>query len=323
MPSLIDHALLRRNVRSPADLGDLNCDVFLSALNESERVRSVHAGVIAGRKIWLVHQEYGYGAGELPTEGEVFVPDDNLSEVEWWLALVDAKLGNQSLAGARVVVDITGMMRAHIMVMPLIFKELQLESLIVVYSDPTSYMSGARTVFSAGSDVEVRQVQGLEGSHLSPSPADMLVIGAGYDFGLVRAAAEAKRTCQHLVVLGLPSLQPHMYQESQLSLSDATESLNKFGDGTLLFAPADNPFATASVLQERVSEYARRSGSGNLYFCPVGSKAQVLGFAWYFLTESRHGPASMLFPFNSKYSRETSVGFSRLHEFELELNWIS
>jgi hypothetical protein len=189
-----------------------------------------------------------------------------------------------------------------------------------VYSDPTSYMKGARTTFSRGSTSKVRQVDAFEGSHLSASDSDVLMIGAGYDIELVRAAAEAKRMCRHAVVLGLPSLQPHMYQESQLRLADAGESLNPFRDRSLLFAPADNPFVTAHVLQQSIADYEARHQGANYYFCPVGPKAQVLGFAWYFLTERSGGPSSMLFPYRSSYSQETSVGFARLHEFKLELD---
>lgn len=318
MPSSIDHSLFRRRELSPAEVGGLECDLFLSAYNNSQRVRTVYCSVQADRKLWLLHEEYAYAGSDLPPE-EAYVPVGVASEAEWWMTLVDKHLSSGLSPDAHVVIDITGMMRPHIMIMPLVMQQLGLSVLTVLYTDPTSYMSGARTSFASGSMLGVRQVQALEGSHISASQDDLLVIGAGYDHELVRAVAEAKRTCQHLVLLGLPSLQPHMYQESQTRLAEAAESLNRFGDRSLLFAPADDPFATATVLQQRMAEYERRHGAANYYFCPVGSKAQVLGFAWYFLTERRDGPASMLFPFKSRYSRETSVGFSRAHRFDLEL----
>ncbi|GAA4625923.1 hypothetical protein [Cellulomonas oligotrophica] len=317
MSSSTDHSLFRRRELSPGDVARIECDLFLSAYNDSERVRTVYSSVRAARKVWLLHEEYGYSNSDLPPE-ECFAPMA-VSEAEWWIRLVADYLRNDLVAGSRVVIDITGMMRPHIMIMPLIMRQLGVDLLTVLYTDPTSYMSGSRTSFASGSMLGVRQVEGLEGAHVSAEPSDVLVIGAGYDHELVRAVAEAKRSCQHLVLLGLPSLQPHMYQESQARLAQATESLNRFADRSLIFAPADDPFATATVLQQKMAEFERRNPRGNFYFCPVGSKAQVLGFSWYFLTERRNGPASMLFPFKPRYSRETSVGFSRAHQYDLEL----
>lgn len=314
---MINHALFRRAVLTPAEVAGLHCDLFMSALNDSARVRAVHRAVNAVRKIWLVHEEYGYAQSELPS-GELYAPVDVDGEASWWLGLIERHLVGTS-PDAHVIVDITGMMRPHIMVMPLILRALGLAKLTVLYTDPTSYMAGSRTTFSRGSVLDVRQVQALEGAHVSATSGDVLVLGAGYDHELIRAVAEAKRNCRHLVVLGLPSLQPHMYQESQMRLAEAAESLNRFAESSLLFAPADDPFATAAVLQQKVAEYESRHPGMNLYLSPLGPKTQVLGFAWYFLTERMNGASSMLFPFKPAYSRETSVGFSRVHRFELEL----
>ena len=50
-------------------------------------------------------------------------------------------------------------------------------------------------------------------------------------------------------------------------------------------------------------------------------EAQTLGFALYYLCEWSGGPASIIFPFAEYYSRETSVGLSRVWLYEFELDW--
>ena len=54
-----------------------------------------------------------------------------------------------------------------------------------------------------------------------------------------------------------------------------------------MFRPANDPFATANVLQERVKAEESRGGVTNLYLAPLGTKPQTLGFALYFATEQR------------------------------------
>lgn len=53
--------------------------------------------------------------------------------------------------------------------------------------------------------------------------------------------------------------------------------------------------------------------------CPLATKAQLLGFALYYLTECRNMPVSVLFPFCASYDRETTKGLTRIWKYTVEL----
>ena len=60
-----DYTHLYRDLLSVEGRWDRNWDWFVSAYNDSDRVRRVFDMVDAGRKQWLVHPEYGYNPAEL------------------------------------------------------------------------------------------------------------------------------------------------------------------------------------------------------------------------------------------------------------------
>jgi hypothetical protein len=191
----------------------------------------------------------------------------------------------------------------------------------LLYSDPVSYVSGQATTFTKGPVERVAVVPGFVGTHRAAMDArDCLIIGAGYDHDLVKAAAESKRNADHYLLVGMPGLQPHMYRESVYRVSHAKESINDFSAGSLLFAPANNPFMTAQVLSDHIASIRHRRSIDNVYLCPVGPKTQVLGFAWYYLCEAVGAPTSLIFPYAQRYSRETSTGLAAVHSFLLELD---
>ena len=86
-----------------------------------------------------------------------------------------------------------------------------------------------------------------------------------------------------------------------------------------LFAPANDPFVTAAVLHETVTEHRRR-GAKNIYLCPLASRPQALGFALYYLYEARDEPVSIIYPFATRYARETTTGISRIWKYHIELS---
>lgn len=317
---MIDYSLLARRDVPPAEVMHLNYDLFISSFNSSDRVGYTYRNVQAARKIWIIHPEYQYRDEDLPKNAEFFRPTEKLSVAEFWLRFLSEAALTQVDPALRIAVDITGMMRPHLMLLPLILKHAGVRYVDFLYSDPASYVAGNSTEFARGEVSHVAQIEGFEGLHFSPSERDVLVIGAGYDKVLVQLVADHKRACRHYVLLGLPSLQPHMYQESQLQVARTEEWLNSLGEDSFLFSPANNPFMTAQVLGDHLSR--EDSSRTNIYLSPVGSKSQALGFAWYYLCEARETATSMLFPFAPFYSRETSSGITRLGIFTLELDWI-
>lgn len=202
-------------------------------------------------------------------------------------------------------------------------RELGFLRVDVIYSDPLAYESGDKTPFTQGSVTAVRQVRGFEGSHVPDAGEDdLLVIGAGYDDELIRRVAEAKRGARKFEMFGLPSLQPHMYEENQLQAALADEAVGPLPARAQLFAPANNPFATAQELHERITEERGRK-LANLYLSPLATKPQALGFALYYLCECVNTASSIIFPFAEFYSRETSIGWARTSLYELELDWFA
>src|SRR3546814_20794343 len=92
-----------------------------------------------------------------------------------------------------------------------------------------------------------------------------------------------------LLMFGLPSLQPDMYQESRLRIARASEAVGEAADADLIFAPANNPFVTAQELSFAV-EAERRSGRGvsNLY---LRSEERRVGKEWVSTCRSRWSPS--------------------------------
>lgn len=312
-----DYSAFTRVRLSPDSFSDRSFDVFVSAFNDSERVTSTFELADAAEKRWIAHTEYGYAAEELPADN-CWRADPNDSEFEAWERYFEEHPIDPA---ARLAVDITGMMRPHLLLLPLVLKRIGFERATFVYSDPHSYKSGQATTFTKGPVERVAVVPGFGGSHLTGIDArDCLIIGAGYDHELVKAAAESKRNADHYLMVGMPGLQPHMYQESVYRVSQARESINDFRARSLLFAPANNPFMTAQVLSDHISNLRATGVAQNIYLCPVGPKTQVLGFAWYYLCDAIGSATSMVFPYSKRYSRETSTGLAAVNLFEMEFD---
>lgn len=317
----MDYSLLRRQEFAPHEVAALpNWDVFISAFNKSERVNTVFAAVGAARKDWVVHPEYDFRNNEVPgPTGNVF--RGGRDEADFWLDYFEwADLRSWPLTSS-VCIDITGFMRPHLMLLPRLLHHHGFSRLHVIYSDPLAYQSGDRTVFTQGAVTRVGQVRGFEGLHVPDSGEDdLLVLGAGYDSELIRRVAEDKRGTRKLQMFGLPSLQPHMYEENRLRAAAAEEAMGPLAGDSLLFAPANNPFATAQELHDRLALETRRPVS-NLYLSPLATKPQALGFALYYMCERVGTATSIIFPYAEHYSHETSVGLARISLYELELDW--
>ena len=297
---------------------DLDWDVLLSAFNSSDRVRTVFERASAQEKHWFISPEYGYAQSELPSTGRCFPsPDaDEATVVQSYFSAA-----SMDLSRLRLCIDITGFMRPHLLV---ILKYLMLKGVRrfdALYSEPLQYAKKEKTRFSDGVVVEVRQVAGFEGNHRPETTNDLLIIGAGYDHPLIAHAAEYKESARKVQLLGLPSLRADMYQENVLQAHRAAEQIGTTAADSddRHFAPANDPFETANALNDIVRDAGRREQVTNLYLCPVSTKVQVLGFGLYYLTECVGRNSSIIFPFCRTYTRETSVGISRIWWYQVEL----
>lgn len=317
----MDYSLLQRTEFSPGDLSAVpRWDLFLAAYDGSERVSTTFDAMRADQKHWLIHREYGFGSDALPPNGDVWHATSDDEAKFWRDYFSDTGLCDLPLE-TRICVDITGLLRPHLMLLPRLLRAAGFSHLHVIYSEPSSYKFGDRTSFSKGPVTDIRQVRGFEGLH-SPSTGerDLMVIGVGYEVELIKRVAEDKKAADKMQLFGLPGLQPHMYQESVLCADRASESIGPLSDRSLLFAPANDPYMTAQVLHDALSEVRSVEGR-NVYLVPLSTKIQALGFALYYLCECVGDAVSMIFPYVERYSYETSIGLSRIALFHLELDW--
>ena len=291
---------------------------FLSAYDGTERVERPFRHINAEHKQWLIHEEYELPREEWPSGavgiGASFNPPSVLEFVRNNLGL---------LQGKQVCIDSTGFIRPHLLVLMRAFRDIGVRTFDVIYSTPKRYTADENTMFS-GPIAHVEQVPGYEGTHRQSLSNDILIVGAGYDYEQIMWACDAKRTSKKYILSGLPSLQPHMYQESVLQIDRAREWIGHLPPQQLLYASADNPFATAQTLQD-VVQAERRNATAlsrlepNIYLCPIGPKPHAIGVAVYYLRELENTAASVIYPFAESYQRLTTDGFMRTWIFRIEL----
>lgn len=316
---MIDYTIFykRQLAVSEAWSSQENWDLFISGYVPAERTTRVFDKANAKHKRWLVFPEYGYDAAEYPA-GEVFdeaVDDEAAFVADFWDTLPP---DSQNL---RICIDITGFVRPYLIYFVRWLLEMGVTKFDAIYSEPIQYQKREMTEFSGDVVKEVRQVAGYEGAHTTDISKDVLIIGAGYEDNLIFHAAESKAKATKLQLIGFPSLRADMYQENVLRVRMAEESLGGGVDDEVhtFFAPANDPFIAASELHRIVDDWKARKGITNLYLCPLSTKAHVLGFALYYVTECRNTATSIIFPFEERYSQNTSKGIARIWKYTVEL----
>lgn len=295
-------------------------DIFVSAYNDSDRVRTLFDAAPAQRKRWLMAAEYGYLESEAPVGSETIW----LSGGDEAAAIFEGfdSIDTDWLA-VRLCVDITGLMRPHILFLTKYLANKGVKEFDALYSEPVRYKSKEATRFALGDPFEVRQVSGFEGNHLTNVSSDLLIIGAGYDDPLVSQVAGHKEGARVVLLYGFPSLSADMYQQSVIRMSQPLDAVGGrlfLGDG-VAFASANDPFVTAGVVSDLCSEARRKHGVTNVYLSPLGTKPQTLGFAIAFLKDLEGTASSILFPFSKAYARETSTGIGRVWTYHVELSF--
>ena len=205
-------------------------------------------------------------------------------------------------------------MRPHMMCLIARIQHIGLEHVDVLYSEPVTYTEREHTQFSLG-ELHVRQVEGLEGRIDEEQANDLMVIGAGFDHRQIAEVAQHVDSASKVVLLGFPPLSPDMYQQDLLRTSIARDALGGIHSRSRFFAPANNPFVTASVLSKIVRHSEPIS---NLYLAPLSTKAQALGFVLYYLTEWKDSNASVLYPFSAHYASRTTKGLARTWRYGVQ-----
>jgi hypothetical protein len=188
-----------------------------------------------------------------------------------------------------------------------------------LYAEPTGYKDGEKTIFSTSTTGDVGPVGGMQGDN-DDKAKDVLFVGMGFDHRLVNEVLNFKDDVTVYPILGFPSLSPEMFQQSAIRSSQVSAStLEPAWLTNRNFAPANDPFATATVVSDLVRKLDLKKPVPNVYLSPLSTKAQALGFVLYWLLEGKdRGAVTLLLPRCSAYARETSFGFSRLWAFEIE-----
>lgn len=301
-----------------SEVSQFKHDVFISCYNTSERVQSVFNASDAITKIWLIQPEYGIDLAESDSYLK-YANDIICDEASFIMGFWEQH--GQILKDKNICIDITGFIRPNLLFLMYYLNIKGIKKFDLIYSEPVAYQYGENTDFASKTIHDIRPVEGYCGSHNVDTSQDILIVGAGYDNHLTSKVAEEKNRSSKYQLFGFPSLRADMFQENLLKAAYTEESLGSIyqGSSNTLFAPAYDPFETASEISKLVSRELDNNSLSNLYLSPLSSKPQTLGFALYYIFEGINLPATVIFPFCKTYNQETSIGVSRIWRYGIEL----
>ncbi len=317
---MIDYNLMYREELPLEGDWSYNVDIFISAFNSSDRVKRAYEEINAVRKYWWILPDYEFEKEEYPG-GELFDCSSYSGNPEADVAVKFLAEHPEIINGDQsICIDITGFVKPYMMSFIALLVLRGIKKIDVIYSEPQHYSHKHNTKFSGENLIEVRQVAGYEGeAHTTYGATDALIIGTGYDHTLINAVAEEKKVAKKKIqIFGFPSLRADMYQENILRASKASDTVDR--EFTLdkpfnYLAPANDPFATASCLQEIFQKHSESSG---WYLSPLATKSQALGFVLFYLNECRGKPVSIIYPFCKTHEKKTSEEVVRIWKYTLE-----
>lgn len=291
-------------------------DVFISAFNLSTRVNKVYEDISADLKYWFIFPEYGFSSTDLPEDpNNIYLPNGPES---MQLMHADKIINFKSMSNLKVCIDITGFMRPQLLFFMQQLKYCHFTDFDVIYSEPARYAKGSSTKFSNGSVFETRPIHGYYGVNNIGRGRDLTIIAAGYDKSLISRIAQFSENSEIVQLIGFPSLRPDMYQENMMQVVSSSDSLSELPKDNIIFSPAADPFETANV----ISDYIRRTDSlnkfDNIYISPLSTKPQCLGIGLMHLSEFSETNVSVIYPYTTGYSQETSEGISKVWLYHLE-----
>jgi hypothetical protein len=292
-------------------------DLFISSYNDSERVKSMFERVPAVERHWWVMPEYRYQRSELPDlPASAFLPDGDEADI---IKAGLAAVGFDPSRHQRLLFDITGMMRPHILFMMAYLADIGVDNFDLLYTEPEQYARKADTVFSIGEDIRVVTVNGYVGAHNTDTSGDVLVVGIGYDHHLISHVLQAKEGARVVQLHSFPSLSADMYHESILRFDKVRSEEPRSGD-EVYYSSANDPFVTAASLETAIGSVDTHQRISNLYLSPLATKPQAVGFGLHYLRNLRGRAASIVYPSSPRYSRETTTGVGRSWIYPIHLD---
>ena len=300
----------RDRLATVGGLAGYQWDRLISACDGSQRVHAVFDAINASQKHWLNFPEYCLGANDIPAGCYTAPGNDEADAISSYFA------ANPVVRGSRICVDITGFLRPHLVFLVRYLTQQGVRKFDAIYAEPSHYAHKVETVFAHENIVSVRQVAGCEGLHSISLSADALIMAVGYEHHLVTRVAEQKAHARKIRVLGFPSLQADMYQESVVRQSRAAEAVGEAVE--TMYAPAYDPFVLATALSARVANL-EAAGLTNLYLSPLSTKPHALGVALFYVYERLGTATSIIYPFAESHAQQTSRGLARIWRYEVEL----
>jgi hypothetical protein len=304
----MDYTVFYKTSYEDGDISTLESyDYFFSAYDECERTSLIFHQIKAQQKYWIVFPHYKFDNVELE---EAFVCS-SFKEDECFIDLFQQLTLNKN---TKVCIDITGFIRPHLIFFIICFHRLGVSKIEFLYSEPQHYKHAEETTFSGFID-EVKLIEGCGSDNYSTNTDnDLLIIAAGYDDKLIAKVSQDKgKIKKKYYIIGFPSLQPDMYQESVLKIYEAKESIGLRIDK---FAPAFDPFVTAQTIKEIIDENV---GYSNIYLSPLSTKPQTLGIAFYYLWNYRSQPINLIYPYSNTYFPKTANGIKKTWKYTCEL----
>lgn len=291
-------------------------DTFVSAFNSSDRVQLMANHVAVKERYWLNLPEYGFKNSDLPNTATPYTSNAD-SEFEF-LQEFFLKIGD--IKKRRILIDITGFLNHYVVALAKLLIEQDVDECTIIYGEPVRYLKSEQTQFSDRSVMSVRQIVGFEGVHSTDTKADLLILASGYDARLVAEVANNKEHATKIQLFGLPSMRPDMYQESLLASATVADTIGPEAAhrGSFKYAPANDPFITASELSKISVQHRIKHPLANLYISPLSTKPQALGCALFYLSECPKTATSILYPYCRSYARETSEGLARAWRYDME-----
>jgi len=282
-------------------------DFFFSAYDDCERTKVIYENVTSKKKIWIDFPHY---KNSLSPSDDIYVCK-SFKEDECFIELFDKISLDKT---SKICIDITGFIRPHLIFFIVYLYRIGIKKIEFLYSEPQHYVNAEETTFSGFID-EVKIIEGCSALvNLSNVEDDLLIIAAGYDDKLIaKVSQEKSKIKSKYYILGFPSLQADMYQESILKIFQAKESIGQRIDK---FASAFDPFVTAQTINEIVQSNPDHS---NIYLSPLSTKPQTLGIALYYLWFFQEKSLNIIFPYSNTYLPKTATGIKKTWKYTFEL----
>ena len=289
-------------------------DLMIASWDDTERVRRIAELSTVGRRDWLLHPQYRLSA-PVPVAGNEIVVD--ALEDAAMVAYLD-RLAREGLdvSGSSICVDITGMMRPHLMFLVQLLHARGVRRFDAVYAEPRSYRAREETQFNDHDVLQVREVIGFGGVTTTSDVREVLVVGPGFDTYSLQELVGEKEGAELVEIFGPPSLQADMYQ---LNVLKAVRPVPRDEAAARRFASASDPFSVAGELS-RIKALYEGKGEFRFYYSPLGTKAQALGFALFYMAECRDAAASILYPFTASYAPGTGEGVSGIWRYVVDFD---